>query len=54
MASFYGGKQGITYNIVARYDSVADMVSAFSQGGTYTTVNYGEYVIIDTNSKNDP
>lgn len=101
MYSFYGGKQGRTYHIVERYDSIyldptayADfdsnkesynqgeyfkynekfykvlvegsisdidaalddykivqikgMVNCFSLGGSYTDVNYGEYVIIDT------
>ncbi len=58
MSSFYGGKQGRTYNIVQRYDSVAQMLEAFSQGGAYTRANYGQYVIIDTvlnlNRKDDP
>ena len=48
MSSFYGGKQGRTYHIVQRYDSVAQMVEAFSGGGAYTDANYGQYVIIDT------
>lgn len=48
MESFYGGKQGRTYNIVKRYDSVEDMLNCFKQGGNYTEVNYGEYVLIDT------
>ena len=48
MSSFYGGKQGRTYNIVKRFDTVAAMVQAFSGGGAYTEVNYGQYVIIDT------
>lgn len=48
MSSFYGGKQGRTYNIVKRYDSVSQMVEAFSRGGAYSEVNYGQYVIIDT------
>ena len=52
MNSFYGGKQGITYNIVERYDSVAQMCTCFSNGGSYTDVNYGEYVIIDTIKNN--
>lgn len=30
------------------------MVSAFQQGNSYKTVNYDEYVIIDTENKNDP
>lgn len=57
MSSFYGGKQGRTYHIVARFDSVADMVAAFANGGAYTQVNYGQYVLIDTilnrNAKSD-
>lgn len=48
MSSFYGGKEGRTYHIVQRYDSVHDMVNAFSGGGAYTDANYGQYVIIDT------
>ncbi len=103
MYSFYGGKQGRTYNIVARYDElyinfndysslattaysagdqfklndklykvlegftstsdtaipenalsngtlieIQGMVNKFQQGGSYTDVNYGQYVIIDT------
>lgn len=48
MSSFYGGKEGRTYNIVQRYDSIAQMVDAFSGGGAYTGANYGQYVIIDT------
>lgn len=51
MSSFYGGKQGRTYNIVQRYDSVEDMCKAFANGGAYTEVNYGQYVIIDTTLK---
>ena len=30
------------------------MVAAFSQGGDYKTVNYDEYVLIDTENKNNP
>ena len=54
MASFYGGKQGVSYHIVERYDSVQAMVQAFNGGGSYTNVNYGQYVIIDTQSKSNP
>lgn len=48
MSSFYGGKQGRTYNIVQRYNSVQQMCEAFAGGGAYTDANYGQYVIIDT------
>lgn len=54
MYSFYGGKQGRTYNIVQRYDSIQKMIEAFSNGGAYTQANYGQYVIIDTPNKNNP
>ena len=46
--SFYGGKQGRTYNLVAHYDNVHQMVTLFQKGGSYNDVNYNEYVIIDT------
>jgi hypothetical protein len=46
--SFYGGKRGISFTIVEHFDSVSDMLDKFSQGGAYETVNYGQYVIIDT------
>lgn len=56
--SFYGGKEGRTYNLVAHYDSVEQMINLFSQGGSYIDVNYNEYVIIDTiinnNDKTNP
>ena len=46
--SFYGGKQGRTYNLVTHYDSIYQMVMNFQQGGSHTDANYNEYVIIDT------
>lgn len=56
--SFYGGKQGISYDIRAHFDSVEDMVAKFALGGSYVDVNYGEYVLIDTiiklNEKDNP
>lgn len=51
--SFYGGKEGVSFLIKARFDSVNDMTLAFSQGGAYNEVGYGEFVIIDTPNKND-
>lgn len=57
MESFYGGKQGRSYKIVAHFDNIKDMVTAFREGGSYTDVAYDEYVIIDTilrkNEKNN-
>lgn len=54
MESFYGGKQGRTYNIVQSYDSVAQMVDCFQKGGEYLDANFGQYVLIDTPNNNNP
>ena len=50
--SFYGGRRGASFIIVKTFSSVAEMVSAFQQGGAYKTVNYDEYVLINTTNKN--
>ena len=56
--SFYGGKQGRSFHIVERYDSVYEMVSKFQEGTNYTDVAFDEYVLIDTilnnNQKSNP
>ena len=39
---------------LSKVREVKAMVDCFSQGGSYTEVNYGQYVIIDTSSKEDP
>lgn len=54
MSSFYGGKQGRTYNIVHTYSSLAEMLQKFGQGGAYNIVNYGEYVLISTDTRSNP
>lgn len=51
--SFYGGKSGSTYHLVAHFNSIKDMVDHFQMGGNYNDVNYNEYVIIDTIASND-
>ena len=51
--SFYGGRRGASFVIVKKYNSIKEMVDLFKQGGNYKTVNYDEYVLIDTVSKND-
>ncbi len=53
-ASFYGGQPGISFVITQHFSSIEEMVSNFTQGDHYTEVNYGEYVIIDTENKNHP
>ena len=52
--SFYGGRRGASFVIAKRYSTITEMVAAFSQGGDYKTVNYDEYVLIDTENKNNP
>lgn len=51
--SFYGGRRGASFVIVKRFSTIKEMVAAFQQGGGYKTVNYDEYVLIDTINKND-
>lgn len=51
--SFYGGRRGTSFIITEKYGSIQEMIKMFSQGGGYRTVNYGDYVIIDTENKND-
>lgn len=53
--SFYGGRQGVSFVIVKNYKSIQEMLDEFAQGGiTTVSVNYGEYVLIDTDDKNNP
>lgn len=61
MDSLYGGKPGISFVLKASFQTIykdekhpeySSMVEAFSQGGKYTDVWYGEFVIIDTPNKN--
>ena len=54
MYSFYGGRPGNSFIIIAAYDSIATMVSKFKQGPNYTDVHYDEHVIINTINKNNP
>ena len=51
--SFYGGRRGASFVIAKRYSTIAEMIAVFSKGGEYKTVNYDEYVLIDTENKND-
>ena len=54
MYSFYGGRPGNSFTIVASFPNVKAMIDAFSGGPRYTEVNYDEYVIINTEDKNNP
>lgn len=51
--SFYGGRRGASFIIVKSFKSIQEMTTAFSKGNQYTSVNYDEYVIIDTENKNN-
>lgn len=50
--SFYGGRRGASFVIVKTYESMKEMIDAFSQGGSYKDVNYDEYVLISTPDRN--
>lgn len=52
--SFYGGRRGASFTIVRSYSSIQEMVNNFKLGGSYKTVNYDDYVLINTENKNDP
>ena len=54
MYSFYGGRPGNSFVIVTTYRSVADMVTRFKEGPSYSPVHYDEHVMINTVNKNDP
>lgn len=54
MESFYGGRRGQSFVLVKRYETIQQMIDCFKQGGNYEEVGYGEWVVIDTLSKNNP
>lgn len=54
MYSFYGGRPGNSFIIITTFQSIDDMIDAFSQGPTYTDVHFDEHVLINTENKNDP
>ena len=54
MYSFYGGRPGNSFTIVTSFSTVQAMIDAFKGGPNYTNVHYDEYVIINTEDKNNP
>lgn len=54
MYSFYGGRPGNSFIIITTYRSIKDMINQFKKGPDYTAVHYDEYVMINTDNKNDP
>lgn len=53
-SSFYGGLPGFSCVIVKTFASYNDMVTEFKKGSSCTDVHYEEYVLINTENKNDP
>lgn len=53
MESFYGGRTGASFVIKKNFKTTEEMINFFKKGNL-SDVNYGEYVIIDTDSKNNP
>lgn len=54
LGSFYGGKPGVSFIIVKSYLSIEAMKNDFRQGPLFSEVTFGEYVLINTENKNDP
>lgn len=52
--SFYGGREGRSFVIVKEFKTIAEMVEKFRQGPSYKEVNFDEYVLINTERKNNP
>ena len=52
--SFYGGHPGFSCVIVKNFPSIEAMKEKFKLGGDYSDVHYNEYVLINTENKNDP
>lgn len=51
--SFYGGRRGASFILSGKFSSYQEMVNNFKQGNLYSTINYDEYVIIDSIDKNN-
>lgn len=54
MGSYYGGKPGNSFVIVKTFPSIAAMTEVFKLGPNYVDVNFDEYVLINTEYKNNP
>lgn len=53
MDSFYGGRSGFSFVISKSYLSIAAMVADFQKGPEFEAVHFNEYVLINTEDKND-
>lgn len=52
--SFFGGRRGTPFIIKRSFESIKQMVEQFKKGYDYQEVNFEEYVIINTNNKDNP
>lgn len=51
MSSFYGGRPGQSFTIVATFNTLNDMITQFKKGSECTSVHYDEYVLISSGSE---
>lgn len=51
MSSFYGGRPGQSFAIVATFNTLNDMITQFKKGSEYTLVHYDESVLINTGTE---
>ena len=54
MSSYYGGKPGGAFVIVKSFASIQEMATAFAKGPGYTDVSFDDYVMINTDNRNNP
>ena len=54
MSSFYGGKEGRSFVIAKTFPSISEMATAFAQGYNYSDVKFDEYVLINTEYRDNP
>lgn len=52
--SFYGGRKGDSFILSKAFSSIEEMTQSFALGNAYSEVNFDEYVLINTENKNDP
>ncbi|AXF52530.1 MAG: putative outer membrane protein [Caudoviricetes sp.] len=53
MESFYGGRRGASFVLVRSFSTVQEMINNFKKGLEYREVDYDEYVLINTVSRNN-
>ena len=46
--SFYGGRRGASFILSGKFNSYQEMINNFKLGNEYSTINFDEYVIIES------